>query len=122
MTTPKPGNEARMHLGRANRAAIHVMLCRAAAGGMNVSRAVAIVADTTDAVGRELAEAATARASLDVTEEAERVVGREEIPTAILIVTLEAAREIFAASHPSVAAGLDKQPTSGSVRCVSVAL
>lgn len=58
MTAPNPGIEKRLHLVKAKRSAIYVMLSRFAAGGRSVADAVVVVADTSDPVGLELAEAA----------------------------------------------------------------
>jgi hypothetical protein len=121
MNPPNPGTEARLHLIKANRPAIYVMLCRAVSGGLSVSNSVVIVADTSDPVGLELADAAATKAGLNVQDEAGRVQERGEIPTAIIAVPLEAARAIFSESHPSVARGLVRPALPGCVRVVSIA-
>jgi hypothetical protein len=121
MTNPNPGVEARLHLVRANRSAIYVMLCRTAGGGRPVGDAVVVVADTSDAVGLELAEAACERTGLSVHEETTQVQDRGEIPTAMIVLTLDDAKMLFAVSHPNVATGLDRQPPQGCVRVVSIA-
>ena len=121
MNPPNPGTETRLHLVKANRAAIYVMLCRAVSGGLPVGDAVVIVADTSDPVGLELADAAATKAGLNVQDEAGRVQERGEIPTAIIAVPLEAARAIFSESHPSVASGLVRPAPPGCVRVVSIA-
>ena len=121
MTAPNPGIEARLHLVQANRAAIYVMLCRAVSGGLLVGDAVVVVADTSDAVGLELGEAAAEKVGLNLREEAKRVEERDEISTAILVLTLDQAKGLFITSHPSVGKGLNRHPPPGCVRCVSIA-
>ena len=121
MDPPNPGTEARLHLVKANRAAIYVTLCRAVSGGLAVGDAVVVVADTSDPVGLELADAAATKAGLNVQAEASRVQELGEIPTAIFAVPLEAAKAIFSESHPSVASGLVRPVPSGCVRVVAIA-
>ena len=121
MTSSNPGIEARLHLVKANRSAIYVMLCRTAAGGRSVTDAVVVIADTSDPVGFELAEAACERTGLSVTEEANQVQDRGEIPTAMIVLTFDDAKTLFSLSHPSVAAGLNHRPPHGCVRVVSIA-
>lgn len=121
MNRSSAGIDIRIHLVQANRVAIGLMLDRAVTGGVERSLPVVIIADTRDRVGRALAEAATARSTLDIADEAERVSERGEVPTAIIIVSINVARELFMDSHPSVAKGLDRLPRPGCVRCVSIA-
>ena len=121
MTAPNPGIEARLHLVRANRSSVYTMLCRAVGGDLPVGDAVVVVADSTDPVGRELSEAAAEKAGLNVDDQSAQVRERGEIPTAIIVIPRAAAKMIFGASHPSIAAGLDRQPPPGSARVVSVA-
>ena len=121
MDTKSAGVDARLHLLRANRDAIAVMLGRAAAGGLAPQDAVVIVVDQRDAVGRELAQAAAETAGLDASSEAERLHGRAEIPTAIIVVPLAGARVLFSESHPEVAQSLARCPQPGRVRVVVVA-
>jgi hypothetical protein len=121
MKPPNPDTEARLHLVKANRAAIYVMVCRAVGGGLSVGDAVVIVADTSDPVGLELADAAAVKAGLYVHNEASRVQEHGEIPTAIIAVPLEAAKSIFSESHPSIASGLVRPVPTGCVRVVSIA-
>ncbi len=121
MSPPNPGTEVRLHLVKANRAAIYVMLCRAVSGGLAVSDAVVVVADTSDPVGLELADAAATKAGLNVQDEAGRVQERGEIPTAIIAIPLEAARAIFSESHPSVTSGLVRPVAPGCVRVIAIA-
>ena len=121
MTDPKPGVEARLHLVRANRSAIFLMLCRSASTGRPIADAVVVVADTSDPMGFDLAEAASERSDLSVREEATQVQDRGEIPTALIALTLDDAKTLFSIRHPSVAAGLDRQPLPGCIRVVSIA-
>lgn len=121
MTDPNPGVEARLHLVRANRSAFFVMLCRAASGGQPVVDHVVVVADTSDPVGYELAQAASETAGLNLHDDANPVQKRGEIPTALIALTLHDAKSLFSISHPSVAAGLERQPPQGCVRVVSIA-
>ena len=121
MNPLNPGTEARLHLVKANRAAIYVMLCRAVGGGLPVGDAVVVVAETSDPIGLKLAEAAATMAGLNVLDEAGQVQEYGEIPTAIIAVPLEAARVIFSESHPSVASGLVRPAPPGCVRVVSIA-
>lgn len=121
MTQTNPGVEARLHLIKANRSAIYVMLCRAATGGHPVSNAVVVVADTSDTVGFELAETASERAGMNIHKESSQVHQEGQIPTAIILLPLADARTLFNISHPSVANGLDRQPPPGCVRVVSIA-
>lgn len=119
--TKSAGAEARLHLLSANRDAISLMLDRAVAGGLAPSDSVVLVADQRDTVGRELAVAAAEQAGLDGDSEAARVQTRGEIPTAIIVVPLAAARMLFAQSHPEVARGLVRRPAPGLVRVIVVA-
>jgi hypothetical protein len=121
MTDPNPGIEARMHLVRANRSAIYVMLCRAVSGGLLVGDAVVVVADTSDPLGHELGDAAAEKAGLYIDNEAARAQERGEIPTTIIVISIADARKLFAQSHPSVASGLEHQPPPGCARVVSIA-
>jgi len=121
MTAEHPGAQARLHLLDANRDAIAVMLARAATGGVAPEGAVVILADQRDAVGRELARAAAEKAGLDADDEAERVQGRGEVPTAIIVVPLAAARMLFSESHPEVEGGLARFPARRQVRVVVIA-
>jgi hypothetical protein len=121
MVTKNPGAEARLHLLQANRDAIAVMLTRAAAGGVPAEDAVVLVIDQGDAIGRALANGAAENAGLNADDEAERVQGRGEIPTAIIVLPLAGARILFSESHPEVARGLLRSPSTGQVRTVVVA-
>lgn len=121
MIQTNPGIEARLHLVRANRSGIYVMLCRAAKGGLCVSDAVVVIADTTDPVGLELAEAASKKSGMNLREEPSQLLQEGQIPTAIIVVNLDEAKALFAVSHPSVAIGLDRPPPQGRVRVVSIA-
>lgn len=121
MRTSKPGAQARLHLLDANRDAIAVMLARSTAGGVAPEGAVVILADQRDAVGRELARAAAEKAGLDADDEAERVQGRGEVPTAIIVAPLAAARMLFSESHPEVEGGLARPPGPRKVRVVVIA-
>ena len=121
MTQPNPGAEARLHLVKANRSAIDVMLCRTASGGRSVSDAVVVVADTSDPVGFELAEAASEKAGMNIHEESSQVRQDGQIPTALIALTLNDAKMLFSISHPSIAAGLERLPPPGCIRVVSIA-
>ena len=121
MTLQRADVRERLYLARANRESVGVMVGRAAANGLNVVAAVAIVVDQRDHVGKALAELAAARAGLDAADEAARVHARGEVPTAILVVDLDSAVAIFEETHPAVAAGLERSPPSGCVRLVVVA-
>jgi hypothetical protein len=121
MVTKNAGAESRLHLVRANRDAISVMLGRAVAGGLTPADAVVLIADQRDSVGREMANAAAEKAGLDATSEAERVQTRGQIPTAIIVMPLAGARLLFAESHPEVARVLTRSPLAGRVRVVAIA-
>jgi hypothetical protein len=121
MTQPNPGLEKRLHLMKANRSAICVMLCRVARGDRPIADPVVVIADTSDPVGLELAEAAAEQSGLNVQDEAFQVQQRGEIPTAIIVVSLADAKSLFSNSHPSVAGGLEHSPPPGCVRVVSIA-
>ncbi len=121
MTKYNPGIEARLHLIRENRPAICVVLGRAVLGGLDVHNVVVVVADTTDPVGFEMADAAAEKAGLNLSDESRNVETNHQIPTAIVAVPIEAARALFSGSHPAVASGLARQPLPGCVRCVSIA-
>ena len=110
-----------MHLVGANRSAIYLMLCRSASIGRPIADAVVVVADTTDPVGFELAEAACERTGLGVSEKANQVQDRDEVPTAMFVLTVDDAKTLLNLSHPSVAVGLDQRPPHGCVRVVSIA-
>lgn len=106
---------------RANRAAISVMLGRAAAGGLDMAMAVVIVVDQQDEVGRALADLAAERAGLDADDERARADARGDIPTAIMVADLRSAEALFDETHPSVASGLQRPPPDACVRVVVVA-
>jgi len=121
VTQPNPGVEARLHLVKVNRSAIYLMLCRFATGGQPVGDAVVVVADTSDALGLELAAAAREKAGMNSHEESSQVLQEGQIPTAMIVLTLDDAKALLRTSHPSVAAGLDHRPPQGCVRVVSIA-
>lgn len=121
MTPLQADARERLHLARANRAAVDVMVGRAAVSGLDVFRAVAIVVDQRDRVGRALAEIAAERAGLDAGDEATHAGARGEIPTAILGVDVDSAVALLSETHPAVAAGLERCPRRGCVRVVVVA-
>lgn len=121
MTNHTAGAQARLHLLDHNRDAIAVMLARAAAGGVASEGAIVIVVHQRDAVGRDLARAAAEKAGLDADKEAERVQGRNEIPTAIIVAPLIGARMLFSESHPEVERGLARFPAPRQVRVVVIA-
>lgn len=102
LTTTNPGARTRLHLLRANRDAIAVMIARAVSAGLDAADVVVIVADQRDTVGRELAEAAAEKAGLKAAGEAWEVERRGEIPTAIIVLNVSAARALFNESHPGV--------------------
>lgn len=109
----------RLHLVDANRALFPVILAKA--GGSAIDHVV-ILADVRDPVGRDLAQAAVEKSGgLDLGREAARTEARGEIPTAVVVVPLLAARILFAESHPTVAKGLAAEPVVGRVRVVSIA-
>lgn len=121
MTQTNPGIELRLHLVRANRSGLYLMLCRAAKGGASIGDAVVIIADSTDPVGLELAEAAAEKAGMGLYEETSHAQQDGQIPTAIIVVTLHEAKAIFNVSHPNIASGLSRPPRQGCVRVVSIA-
>jgi len=121
MTAQNPGAQARLHLLDANRDAIALMLTRAAAGGLAPEGAVVLVLDQRDAVGRDLARAAAEKAGIVADAEAERVQRRGQIPTAIIVVPLAAARVLFSESHPEVERGLARFPAPRQLRVVVIA-
>lgn len=111
----------RLHLVRANREAIAVMLARAAADGLEPALAVVTVIDQRDELGKELAQVAGERAGLDAFQQGARANRLGQIPTVIFVVDLSSAAELFSATHPAVAAGLSRRPPEGCVRVVAVA-
>ncbi|MEI9948252.1 MAG: hypothetical protein WDO74_04560 [Pseudomonadota bacterium] len=121
MTSKPPGVQQRLHLLHANRDAVSVMLARAAAAQLAPKDAVLLIVDQRDPVGVQLAQAAAEKAGLDASMEAERVQSRGEIPTAIIVVPLAGARNLFAESHPEVAHGLGRCPVAPHVRVVVIA-
>jgi len=121
MTDFNPGIEARLHMIRENRGALCVVLDRAVFWRLDAKRAAAIVADIADQIGSDVAEAAAAKAGLDVREEGKKIADRVEAPTAVFAIRVDATMKIFNSTQPSLAAGLDKQPPAGCVRCVSIA-
>jgi len=121
MTQPNPGEEARLNLIRVNRSSIYVMLCRVAAKGNPVADLVAFVADTSDKIGVELAQAACEKSAFEMMQQEEALgPNLEQIPTAIILVTLEDAKAILSQSHPNVVVGLERQPAQGYVRVISI--
>jgi hypothetical protein len=113
--------ERRMHLLKHNRAAVMVMLGKARGEGKG-SALVAIVADTTDVIGRDIASAFAEKSdpSLDVGAEARRVQARGEIPTFVVVVPLALAATGFALSHPNIAKGLGQPARPGALPIVLV--
>jgi hypothetical protein len=97
------------------------MLCRVAAKGRPVGDAVVFVADTSDEIGLELAQAARERSSVDIHEDASHVPQLGQIQNALIVVALDDAKALLSQSHPTVAAGLDRQPPQGCVRVISIA-
>lgn len=116
-----PGVRDRLHLLAANRDAIAIMLGRAADGGLDIPDAVVVVVDQRDPVGCDLAMAAADKAGLDAAEEGTRAAARGDIPTAIIVLELRAARAVFCESHPEVARGLAQHPHQGRIRTVVIA-
>jgi hypothetical protein len=113
--------ELRLHLLRANRDAVMVMLQRSVAAGLAEEEdLVAIVADTADAVGGGLARAMAERAGLDMDAEAARAYARNELSTLVATVPAALAVELFKASNPDVSAGLAAPVATGKVRVVVV--
>jgi hypothetical protein len=121
MTLPGADVRERVYFARANRGGVAVMLGRAIAGGFDLARAVVIVADQRDLVGKALAVAAAEHAGLDATDHAARVDARGETPTVILVVDADTAVAVLSETNPAVAAGLRRLPPFGCVRAVSVA-
>jgi len=120
MNSSKSAIDARLHLVKANRAAIYAALCRSVSGGHPISDSVVVVADESDAVHFELANPATTQCGVTIDgSNRNREVGEGQ--TTIVVVSVEAARRLFGRSHPSVSSGLDRQPTSGCVRVVAIA-
>ena len=118
---PHPDLAHRMHLLEANRSAVMVMLQKAVATGKAVEELVAVVADTRDPVGGDLARALVAKVpGLDADAEAARAQARGEIPTLVAIVSVMAAMEVFAIPNPGVAAGIGQAVVPGRVRVVIV--
>ncbi len=110
----------RLQLVQACRAAIYAALCRAVGNGQPINDAVVVVADSSDPLGRAITKAAVVHgASLD--DQAFNADEFEQGPFTIIVVTVAAARRLLAPSHPSVAGGLDRQPTSSCVRVVAIA-
>jgi len=114
----KPLRE-RLHLVEANCAILPLVLAKA---GGDPSGAVVVLADVRDPVGHGLATAAVKKAGgLDLGREAARTEARGDIPTAVIVVPLLAARMLFAETHPTVAKGLLTEPPPGKVRVVAIA-
>lgn len=112
----------RIHLARANMAMISVALGRAAAGGTSIEVSVVLLLDTRDVLARDLARALVEVASdLDFDAEEKRVLRRDEIPTGIAVVPVDAATQLFRETHPEVTASLARMPHAGSTRVVVVA-
>ena len=97
------------------------MLARSTSGGLALDGSVVLVVDQRDPVGRSLGEAAGERADLDAADEAAQVERRREIPTAIMVIEVSAARALFTEGHPAVASRLEARPAEGRVRAVVVA-
>ena len=120
MNSSKPAIDARLQLVKASRVAIYAALCRSVSGGHPISDSVVVVADESDAVRFELANSATTQSGVTI-DDSNRNHEVGEVQITIVVVSIEAARRLFARSHPSVANGLDRQPTSGCVRVVAIA-
>jgi hypothetical protein len=120
MNSSKSAIDSRLHLVKANRAAIYAALCRSVSGGHPISDSVVVVAYTSDAGGLGL-DASTTTLSVDTTADARQTHEVDEEQSTIVVVSIEAARRLFAQNCPNVANGLDQPPTSGCVRVVAIA-
>lgn len=121
MHSSTPAADARLHLVAAKRAAIYGVLCRAASSGHLMSDAVVVVADTTDVLGRKIARAAAGLPGAISAGETHSVAELDEDSTAVIAVTVVAAKSLLARSYESVADGLDRQPTGGCARVLVIA-
>jgi hypothetical protein len=113
--------EHRLHLLRANRTAVILMLQKTVTSGLAIEDLVAVVADTRDPVGGPLARALVEKVrGLDADAEAARAGARHEIPTLVAVIQAKLAVEIFKMSNPSVSAGIGQPVVAGRVRVVVV--
>ena len=105
----------RVCFARANVEAAGIMLAgyRRESGDPN-GEVVVVVIDVRDPMGRDLVGPEGA-------QEALRIAGPDEIPTAVAVLPLVIAREIFRVSHPKVARALREEPPPGRLRVLGVA-
>lgn len=116
-----PGRSERLHLAESNIDLIAVVLSKAAKAGALPGEEVVLLLDTRDHIGRELAAAIIEKqGGLDLDAEEARVLGKDQIPTAISVVPLRLAEMLFNVSHPGVSLGLRQVPPPGRVRVVVV--
>ncbi len=112
----------RVHLARENVGLVALALARSRAHGADVDEVAVLLLDVRDPLARDLASAIVERSSdLDLDAEVSRVLRRHEIPTAIAVVPLRAAEELFAQTHPSVRSALREAPRAGCARVIAVA-
>lgn len=114
--------EARVHLAAANADLLAVVVAKAADRGVGRDTLCLLVLDTRDPVAHELTEALLERSeSFDLQAVETHIEARKMIPTAIAALgDLKLARALLDASHPLVAASLDRAPRPGTVRVVAI--
>jgi len=118
MNSSDPSIDARLQLVKTNRVAIYTGLCRAVSRGHAIGDAVVVVADTTDAVGRKIANTAAMQVGASVDDELFQAC---DVTVRVIIVTMAVARSLLAKNFLRVADGLDRHPPSGCVRVVAIA-
>lgn len=102
----------RLHLLHHNESAVQLMVAKLTTQDDDL---VAVIIDTRDEMGRELAE------YLGVSGQAEKIAGPDRIPTIIgALPRLDAARA-FSETHPKIAAGLSVRPPPGHVPVIVIA-
>jgi hypothetical protein len=121
---PDPrATESRMHMLQHNRGAVLLMLGSAVREG-KAGPFAAIVADTLDHVGGDIARAfvekSDPRAGLDVGAEASKAMAKGQVPTFVCIVPVVLAAAGFAESHPEVSRGLSVPAKPGRLPVVVV--
>jgi hypothetical protein len=114
--------EERVHLARSNVHMIAVALGKVVAAGADAENVCVLLADTRDAVARELTAAIIERSGdLNLDAEERRALGKNMIPTGLAVLDARVAEVLFSESYPVVAGTVGQRCRPGAVRVVVVA-
>jgi hypothetical protein len=97
---------------------ISIAVGKAVEDGADIHDVVVLLLDTRDPVAHDLARAILKRSSnLDLETEEARILRREEIPTAIAVLSVRATAALFTETHPGVGGGVHREPRPGRGPC-----